>query len=451
MNESLIELVDRVLDDLASTGVAGDSVRGLGDLLAAATPVTDDKALLGAIDLAVRLRNVGDYVLAAATARAEAINLPTRCRVKTGRDILREFSLAPAVIGRIGRLAESLDELPSVNRALRDGGLSAEHADAVVKGVKHVSSRLSADAFDDELRDSVVNGLMAHARVGSPADVAERARHVAHELVPEHAPAVPSAENTDLNEVILARTDKGRVKLDADLDQLSGEKLITALDALSRPIPAPDGGRDPRSSVQRRADGFVHLLDAYLASPDRPISGGVTPHVALTVELPTLVGPAPTSAGEMVPTPAGEGVSTLMHTGSISAEKAREICCGSVDFTAVLTRDSVPVDVKRAMRLAPPGLRAALNARDGGCQFPGCGRPPTWTDAHHILPWSQGGETNLDNTVLLCRDDHTKVHHGGWQVRIGSDRQPWFLPPGKTEWIRSHRQRTMTNYPTAAA
>src|SRR5712691_8435043 len=57
----------------------------------------------------------------------------------------------------------------------------------------------------------------------------------------------------------------------------------------------------------------------------------------------------------------------------------------------------------------PPGtvlvgaLRRALGARDGGCRFPGCDRPPGWTDAHHMEHWADGGATALSNTVLLCR------------------------------------------------
>ncbi|WP_228032513.1 HNH endonuclease signature motif containing protein [Mycolicibacterium sp. P9-22] len=96
-----------------------------------------------------------------------------------------------------------------------------------------------------------------------------------------------------------------------------------------------------------------------------------------------------------------------------------------------------------------------MAVRDGGCAHPGCGRPVSWCDAHHIIAWNCGGKTCLDNGVLLCRHHHTAIHHGGWQVYLGPDRHPWFIPPHdpagpEPAHLRSHARRTMTTLPTAA-
>ena len=36
--------------------------------------------------------------------------------------------------------------------------------------------------------------------------------------------------------------------------------------------------------------------------------------------------------------------------------------------------------------------------------------PPTWCDAHHVLPWQHGGDTCVSNGALLCPRHHTTVH-----------------------------------------
>ncbi|MFT3899351.1 MAG: DUF222 domain-containing protein [Gordonia sp. (in: high G+C Gram-positive bacteria)] len=300
---------------------------------------------------------------------------------------------------------------------------------------------MDIDAFD-QVKDAVATKLLAHARLDAPSQISAAARELAHQLAPAHPPVVPPAENPMLNEASIVQTDEGRVRLEADLDQLGGEKLITALDGLSKPIPAPDGGRDPRTRAQRLADALVDMVDAYLDRPDRPISGGVVPHVSITVPLPTLTG-----NGEQRPeTP------RLGFTGAISTATATELCCGNPELSAIVMADSVPLDMTKNVRLATGAVRRALIARDQGCQFPGCGKPASWTDAHHIQPWSDGGLTELNNLVLLCRyHHHTAIHAQHWEVAIGHDHHPWFKAPNTTNWIRWHQRRTLTTQTTAAA
>jgi HNH endonuclease len=91
---------------------------------------------------------------------------------------------------------------------------------------------------------------------------------------------------------------------------------------------------------------------------------------------------------------------------------------------------SQPLELGRRTKVVPPGLRRALAVRDGGCRFPGCGRPLGWCDSHHVVHWADGGETSLGNLLLLCRPHHRAIHRG-FDVRI-VDEQPVFSRPDGT-------------------
>ena len=85
------------------------------------------------------------------------------------------------------------------------------------------------------------------------------------------------------------------------------------------------------------------------------------------------------------------------------------------------------LDLGRRTRIVSPALRRALTHRDRGCRFPGCG--VTFCDAHHVRHWARGGETRLENLVLLCRRHHRCVHEEGWRIRVGAEGEFEFLRP----------------------
>ena len=82
--------------------------------------------------------------------------------------------------------------------------------------------------------------------------------------------------------------------------------------------------------------------------------------------------------------------------------------------------DGETLSLGRKRRTLSPALRRALDSRDRGCRFPGCERT-RFVDAHHLQHWSQGGETNLDNLISLCRRHHRFVHERGYSVKLGDD------------------------------
>jgi hypothetical protein len=118
--------------------------------------------------------------------------------------------------------------------------------------------------------------------------------------------------------------------------------------------------------------------------------------------------------------------------------------------------DGSILDVGRRRRTLGPALRRALEYRDRGCRFPGCGL--RFTDAHHVRHWADGGETKLGNLVLLCRYHHRLVHEEGWKVDWWGEGRPVFFDPrggthfdGRWEWPRTGRLRAPEDRPNGSA
>jgi hypothetical protein len=108
------------------------------------------------------------------------------------------------------------------------------------------------------------------------------------------------------------------------------------------------------------------------------------------------------------------------------------------------------LNVGRRTRTIPPALRRALEVRDRGCRFPGCGL--RFTDAHHVVHWADGGETSLENSVLLCRYHHRLVHEDGWEVEWWGrreDRAAAFRDPRGS--LHVGRPRHASDVPTGRA
>jgi hypothetical protein len=118
------------------------------------------------------------------------------------------------------------------------------------------------------------------------------------------------------------------------------------------------------------------------------------------------------------------GRSELEDGTRVSAETSRRLSCDAAVVMVEHARDGSILNVGRRTRSIPPALRRALESRDRGCRFPGCGR--RFTDGHHVQHWIDRGETSLSNCLLLCRFHHRLVHEGGWRVEWWGEGRPMF-------------------------
>src|SRR5437016_4010003 len=138
--------------------------------------------------------------------------------------------------------------------------------------------------------------------------------------------------------------------------------------------------------------------------------------------------------------PAGE---LEFSAAPIAGATVQRLACDAGATRVLLGPDSAVVDVGRARRLPSASTRRGLAARDRGCVWPGCERPASWTSAHHLQHWAQGGNTDMANLVLVCYRHHWKVHEGGWQLVRGDDPAVLAVPasPGYVQPVPGYLPR----------
>jgi hypothetical protein len=197
----------------------------------------------------------------------------------------------------------------------------------------------------------------------------------------------------------------GMYRLSAELPPDTGALLMRALERFGLAVHGTDTDVDAR---QRFADALVRMTEVAMeVGPEGAGSGGSGGSaerntVHLHVEPATL-------------TRDGEGERSHLHDNTrVTAVTSARLACDAAVVKVTEDGEGNVLDVGRRTRTVSPALRRALEGRDGGCRFPGCGR--RHTDAHHVVHWADGGATALENLVLLCRHHHTLVHEGGFRV-----------------------------------
>jgi hypothetical protein len=319
--------------------------------------------------------------------------------------LVARHRVAPSTATRRIRMARSLDAMPQAAEAFSGGELS----DSAV-GLLAAARESFPEAFA-----RCEEALLEAARtlpVAALRSVIEYWRQ-SQDLAVAERDEDERFEQRNLN---VSPTLHGMVRVDGDLDPETGQSLMSALravmDADARTHPSPEF----RRPGQRRADALSQICRSWMDSSDRPAILGERPHVVVTLDLEALEGRA--------------GRSELQDAGVVTPELARRLACDARVSRVITDGASQPLELGRSTKVVPPSLRRAVTVRDGGCRFPGCGRPPGWCDAHHVTHWADGGATSLDNLVLLCRPHHRAIHRGfGLEMAEG---QPVFSRPDGT-------------------
>ncbi len=218
----------------------------------------------------------------------------------------------------------------------------------------------------------------------------------------------------------------GSILIKGSLPIMAAEPLIRIVEAYAaaekRALDALDPSAEYLTQAMRRADGLLAMVNHHTQRALAPVHGGDRPRISIIMSYDKL---------QKAAHDAGLLTGTLAGTGEpIPASQLRQLLCDADLLPIVLGGPSGILDVGLTQRFVTPTQRAALEARDGGCAFPGCDKRPQACHAHHILPWWMGGRTDLENLVLLCPHHHGIVEPSRdpttdrWQVRLRTDGTP---------------------------
>lgn len=107
-------------------------------------------------------------------------------------------------------------------------------------------------------------------------------------------------------------------------------------------------------------------------------------------------------AAETALTASSAGVAGSTSAGSAGAEVAAHVA-GEVlkdgDCITLIAPEQGPVNLYRVKRLASSKQRRMLEAETTRCAWPGCGRPASECQVHHLQEFAKGGETNPEKMV----------------------------------------------------
>ena len=306
------------------------------------------------------------------------------------------------------RVARALGALPLLSAAMRRGEISYSKVRAL--------TRIATPANEQD--------LLTFGRAGTAAHVERLVRGMRRV---DRIAAGRSEKRLHAARYLRFYTDEdGMVVVKGRLAPEAGAALLRALEAGVEALYGPRRGQpgaeqeaaavaDDTSMEQRRADALGLVAESALASGLDPGTRGDRYQVVVHVDAEVLA-------------PGGEGGSSWLADGThVSAETSRRLACDSARVVMRHAADGRVLDVGRRTRAISPGLRRALEHRDGGCRFPGCGRK--LCDAHHVEPWAEGGATSLANTALLCRRHHRAVHEEGFSMELAPDGEARFYRP----------------------
>ena len=289
------------------------------------------------------------------------------------------------------RVARALKEFPRISADFASGALSYTKVRAM--------TRVATQANETDL----IRFALRH----SASHVAQRCREIRMATPDSAGVAEKAFANRCLH--IKHNRDRGVVTVTVELPMEAGELIEKALDKARDDVALDHPDIVDTTWTKRQADAFVTMVKSFLCGCENETQNSDHYLVNVHVDQKALIGDAGRS--------------------SLPIDTVRRLACDAPVVTIVEDDNGQPLAVGRKSRAASTAQRRAIYARDNNtCRFPGC-KNKRFVDIHHIDHWANGGETNLDEMLLLCTKHHTLVHEAGFRIEKDFNDEWYFVRP----------------------
>ena len=294
------------------------------------------------------------------------------------------------------RVARRLAVLEKVEEAFAQGEISYSKVRALVRVAKPDTEDELLE-FARELPASVLERRLRELRNGSSAQ------------------ATVEAQRSHADRRLLSRRVEGDCfEINAQLSEEEAGLVLAAVDMFKREI--AESGLESEG----KWDDLALAADALVLMAKKALKGNLQRASEEIVDEETgeivEFRDSAESSGHLVMVHVDE--SALRGKGGASdlpLETVKRLLCDGSLVGMVENGSGEPLSIGRKSRTVPTGMKRALQARDRTCRYPGCSHT-RWLDAHHIKHWTRGGDTSMDNLVLLCSHHHRLLHEGGFQI-----------------------------------
>lgn len=325
-----------------------------------------------------------------------------------------------------------------LGRALLDGAISSAQHDAILRGLgaPPVVDDADASAHLANVWSSAAARLITEAEHRTVEELAKAARIVRDGLDPEGAER-RFDERFERRSFRIWTDGDGIRRASIAFDDVGGAWMDAILDSALRPRRGGPRFVDPgektraeqliadrRTNDQLAYDLVLDVLRAGALADEKVVFGSRQAGVRVVV-----------TADELAAHANGRAAVGLLEESraTIPASLIAQQACETGTVECTIDREGNPLYLGRETRLFSSKQRLALAIRDGGCRWRGCDRPPSFCEAHHIDEYdADGGRTDIDRGILLCRHHHMQLHHGGWKItRDGLGDFVLHPPPGR--------------------